>query len=189
MTRLPQPTTTSPGFLVLVYTMNGIAHKIRQRVISGVDITDATAMAAKAGSWASLLADCMSDLGSISGYVVQNPSGVELFSGAFSPVIPGTISSSGQQVAQSFTLDLVGRGAPGGGLAQGNTRHMWFLGVMPSTIDGPRIDVPPSTNYSDLEDFLNADTVIGADIYGTKAVFQSYMDAQINAHYQKRYGL
>lgn len=189
MARLPQPTTTSPGFLELIYDSNGITHKVRQRYISGVDPTDAVTIGPKALEWAEVLAPVMSTSSHITGYRSLNPSGIELFSGVFTPALAGTYAPDGAIASESWSYDLVGRGNPGGGLAQGNTRMMWFPGIAQTSLTGPSFVPPASSVWSDLLDFINGDDMIGADVYGTKAVFQNKVDLQFNAHYQKRYGL
>lgn len=189
MARLPQPSTTSPGFLELTYTAGTITHKVRQRVVAGVDITDPIVMGTEANDWAATLAAVLFDDQNIVSFRVLNPSGIELYTGTFTPTTVGTLPSAGVQAAQSFSHDIVGRGNPGGGLAQGNTRHMWFQSHWPAAFTDARYVFPDPGVYADLRDFLNNSVIIGADIYGSKAIFVSYSNLQFNAHYQKRYGL
>jgi len=187
MPRLPQPSTTSPGFLQLQYLQGSIPHVVRQRLISGVDPTDDTLMAATAAAWAAKLAPCMMNTCVIQAWRSLNPDGVELSSGVLSPAVSGSSAHGAVLASESSTFSLVGRGAPGGGLAQGNTRMEWFPGAIFTDIPGAST-VPGAGAFADLITFINADAVIGADSYGTKAVFQNKIDLQINAHYQKRYG-
>ena len=123
----------------------------------------------------------------ITGFRVLDPTRVELYTGTLATPVTGSNAHSAVLASESSTFDLVGRGNPGGGLAQGNTRHMWFPGVIWTDYPGPR-QAPPTTVIEALRTFLNTDTQIGADFFGSKAVFADYVDQQINAHYQKRYG-
>jgi hypothetical protein len=184
---LPAPSTTCPGFLVLVYTTGIIPHKISQRLIAGVDPTASTLMKTTADNWANALAPCMQNTCVITNFIVQDPSRTELYTGALTSPVTGGSAHTPVLASESCTFDLVGRGVPGGGLAQGNTRHMWFPGAIWTDWPGPRQTVLAS-EMAALRTFLNASAVIGADFYGSKAVFAPYVDQQINAHYQKRYG-
>lgn len=189
MTRLPQPSTTSPGFLQLVYTTNSLPHVVRQRVLSGVDITDPSVMGVEATNWLSkVIATCLPVV-TFQGWKVLNPSGIELYGGTFVTGNVGTKSASGALLSDSATEDIVGRGSPAPGLAQGNTRHMIFSGEYPGGVPGPSFPIPGSGPFFDLLTFLNTSVIIGADSYGTKAVFLSKVDMQFNAHWQKKYGI
>jgi hypothetical protein len=145
-------------------------------------------MGTEATAWLAKLVAVMDSTCTVSGWRVLDPSGVELYSGVFSTGNVG-VWAGGSQASHSGTFDIVGRGSPGGGLAQGNTRCMWFSGQMLTTHVDPSFPTGTSGIFFDLVNFLNTSTVIGADIYGTKAVFQYKIDLQINAHFQKRYGL
>lgn len=184
---LTPPSTTSPGFLELVYTTGAVSHKISQRLISGVDPLNAALMKTTADNWANALASCMANTCVITNFIVLNPARIELYSGALTSPVTGGSAHASVLASESSTFDLVGRGNPGGGLAQGNTRHMWFPGVIWTDWPGPR-QTTLATEIAALRTFLNASVVIGADFYGSKAIFAPYVDQQINAHYQKRYG-
>jgi len=187
MPRLPIPSTTSPGFLELIYFQGAIQHKISQRLITGVDPTNNTLMASTAQAWANALGPCMANTCVIGSYAVLNPDRIELFTGPLTTPVNGSSAHGAVIASESSTFDLVGRGNPGGGLAQGNTRHEWFPGVIWTDWPGPQ-QTTLDTNEQALRTFLNGSAVIGADFYGTKAIFRNYVDQQINAHYQKRYG-
>lgn len=185
---LPIPTTTSPGFLELQYVTGAVNHKIRQRYIAGVDPTDVTVVTGEATAWAAALGPCMANTCVINGFRSLDPSGVEYFSGVLASPVTGSNTHTSVLASESATFDLIGRGNPGGGLAQGNTRHMWFPGVIFTDWPGAQAPLPLPADFIALLAFLNADAVIGADFYGSKAVFVNKLDQQINAHYQKRYG-
>lgn len=184
---LPIPSTTSPGFLELEYITGAINHKISQRLLAGIDPTDTTLMQSVAESWAAVLGPCMANTCVITGFRVLDPTRTLLYSGVLSSPVIGSDAHSPVLASESCTFDLVGRGNPGGGLAQGNTRHMWFPGVIWTDEPGPRI-LQDNLHQDNLRDFLNGDDNIGADFYGSKAIFAGKVDQQINAHYQKRYG-
>lgn len=185
---LPIPSTTSPGFLELQYVTGAIPHKIRQRYLAGVDPSDATVVASVAAAWAAVLAPCMANTCVISSYRSLDPTGVQLLTGVLTSPVSGSNTHSSVLASESATFDLVGRGNPGGGLAQGNTRMMWFPGVIFTDWPGAQAPLPLPADFTNLLSFINTDTNIGADFYGSKAVFPTKVDQQINAHYQKRYG-
>lgn len=187
MPRLTPPSTTCPGFLELIYSQGAIVHRISQRLLAGVDPTDASLMLSTAGDWAAKLGPCMANTCVIQSYAVLNPARVLLFSGPLTTAVNGSGAHSAVLASESSTFTLVGRGNPGGGLAQGNTRHEWFPGVIWTDWPGPQ-QTSLATELANLRTFMNTSTVIGADFWGSKAVFRNVIDQQINAHYQKRYG-
>lgn len=187
--RLPQPATTSPGFLVLKYQTQAVDHKLRFRYLAGVDPTDATVIGPKALLMANFLATVMLSSSNVSGWISQNHDGVELITGIFSPAIVGGINPAGLTPSESFTYDIIGRGAPGGGLAQGNTRVMWFPGFLPLNELAKDFVTTPGDHWDLWVTALNADAVVGADQYGSKANYLRKVDCQVNAHFQKRYGI
>lgn len=188
MARLPQPATRSPGFLELQYTTGGIHHKVRQRYLAGVDPTDETLVGAEAATWLAAIIQACNNTVRFTAFRSLNPDGIEYFTGLFESGNVGTLSLDGALASDSASMDFVGRGAPGGGLAQGNTRHMWFPGIYPGNATEPTMTGNPPQFWDDLRDFLNNSAVVGADFYGSKAVFPNVINLQFNAHYQKRYG-
>jgi hypothetical protein len=187
MPRLPQPSTNSPGFLLLIYKNGIINHKVGQRLLAGVDPTDTATLKAEADTWAGFLGPAMMNVNVITDFEIQDADRIELFSGPLSAAVNGSNAHSAAIGSESCTFDLVGRGAPGGGLAQGNTRHMWFPGAIWTDWPGPQQTTLDSSEQA-LRGFLNASALIGADKYGSKAIFRNVVDQQVNAHYQKRYG-
>ena len=188
MPRLPQPSTLSPGFIVLAYVTGVIEHHVRVRLLADADVTDLTSMRGSAILLAEATQQILTDICTIHDWILQNADGVELFTEPFTSPYVGTSGSFDGGFAQSFSADIIGRGEPDIGLAQGNTRYMVFPGRDFTADVGPKIDMSGDAEFDDILSLLNTDTVMGADIYGTKAAWSPLVATQYNAHWQKRYG-
>lgn len=190
MPRLPQPVTRSPGFIGLLYNANGIEHKVGVRILAGVDITSLTAMRAAATELADAFATILPDVSFIHDWILQDPTRVELFREPFSPVKSGTLNYGATVASESASLDVPGRGQPAIGLAQGNTRFEFFPGVLvAATWQNKTYNVSGVPEFVAFNATLTGSTVYWADFYGSKANAGANWNTQVNAHYQKKYGL
>lgn len=193
MATLPEPTTRSPGSLCLHYKTGALEHVTSAKFIDGVDFdTSIAAIRTEAGNFATALAPVCGPSVSFNAWTIRDPDGVELYRESFSPPIVGTFDvTAGAVTAQSASLSWVGKGVgPTVGLKSGNCRVMVFPGWFTATDfqEAKVIAVVGNAFYPPLA-YLNASLLVGADFYGDHAEWSTLVNTQINAHYQKRYGL
>jgi hypothetical protein len=176
----------------LIYTTGVLEHVTSANFLADVVFTDLDPIRSQAEVWAGILADILTNTSFISSWRIVDPDGVSLYEEAFPAAISGVRSPGAAEVAsQSCSMTLTGKGAPAVGLAQGQTRTVTFLGTFdPVNWADFRHDVDDGViDFGPLRQFLNENEFIGADHYGTKATYRNYMVPQLNAHYQKTYGL
>jgi len=192
MPLLPQPDTTSPGSLQLLYTVGVLEHITSANFLADVVLTDISAIRTEAEAFAAVVAGLLTNTSFISTWRIADPANVSLYEEAFADPIVGTRSpDTNERVSQAATGSVTGKGRPAVGLAQGQTRTTVFLGSFDSTnwpdnrqaLDVGEIDFAP------LREFLVDSDIVGADNYGSKATYRNYWCPQINSHYQKTYGL
>jgi len=192
MPLLPQPDTTSPGALQILYTVGEIDHVTSANFLSGVDLGSLSAIRAEAVEFANRLSELLTNISFITSWRIVDPDGVSLYEESFGSVIPGARGVGGTEVAaQSMSGTLTGKGTPDVGLAQGQTRTVVFLGSFePEEWIDAKLDLSQSNiNFSGLRSFLIDSELVGADHYGVKATYRNYWTPQLNSHYQKKHGL
>lgn len=191
MARLPQPSTVSPGKLNLLYTSAGLEHRLGSYLRSDVDLTDIATISTAADDMAQAWKTLLAPAGNIHGWTITNLDGVTLYSAAFTPPIVGTLDlGSGTQPAQSTSFGLGGRGSAEIGVEGGQTRTEIFPGLFNLTaFQDNKIAIGAGGMGSAVLDFMDTSLVVGADRYGTPASYRPFLTTQINAHYQKRYGV
>lgn len=192
MPLLPQPSTTSPGALQLLYLVGAIDHVAASNLVADVDITDIATLRSAAQSLADIIKAEVSNITSINSWRLLDPSGVSLYEEAFDSPRVGTRTPTSDEVSmQSASITLTGKGRPPVGLAQGQTRFVWFPGFF-DVVNWPNARAALTAGDIDLTDLrthLNESDVIGADHYGVKADWRNYFVPQVNAHFQKKYGI
>jgi len=189
---LPDPGTRSPGKLRVLYTVNGREHQSSAWFKQPNDFSDIPTIRSEAEDFANaLMATCV--VGSNAhDWEIVDPTGVQLYTEPFSAPIVGTITPSGSVgPADSVSLSTIGKGVPPTiGNAFGNTRTFVFTGFYDTADWGNSILTPADNGYtSDLRDFLDGSTVVGADFFGQGAEYGVNYNVQVNAHYQKKYGI
>lgn len=190
MTQLPQPATISPGKLNLSYVAGALRHNLSSYIIEGVAIDDASAMRTEAEAMANAWATMMGDTCTIESWRITNLDGVTLHEEALTTPVTGLLVLLPSQSSQSASFSLTGKGNPAFGLKQGQTRTEVFPGVYNDPVfQEPQFPIGPSGLGHIVLNYMNLSNVIGADRYGSKAIYRPYLDTQINAHYQKRYGI
>jgi hypothetical protein len=191
MTELPAPSTLSPGKLELLYVSGDLSHKVGTNFGATVDVTDVPTIRTEAEALAAVVAPVVPNTVVINSWRITDPSGVSLYEEAFTSPISGTFTPvEGSFQSESASIALTGKGAPAVGLKQGQTRYEIFPNAYDANL-WDAVSQPLSTRagMSDLQDFLNSSTVTGCDFYGSPAVWRNYYTTQINAHYQKKFGL
>lgn len=192
MPLLPQPSTTSPGSLVLLYQVGALEHSVGSNLLAGVGFGDIDLFRDEADVLGNIVADLLTNISFITGWRICDPSGVSLYEEAFGTAKTGERASPSPEVfAQSATASLTGKGRPDIGLAQGQTKFTLFLGAFnPVAWNEARQNLTDGDiDFGPLRDKLNSSDVIGADEYGVKATWRNYWNPQINSYYQKTYGL
>lgn len=188
---LPEPITRSPGSIKLLYGQNEIQHTSGARLVAGVDINDLPTMRTAATGFADALKTCFPSFYTITGWRICDPAGATLYEEAFVPAKAGTrATDSGDKASQSTTHTLVGKGtASVVGEQQGQTRTVVYRGTWREDQDtGPRVNMVANQEEGLIKAFLEGSQVLGADFYGQQATYKPYVNVQINAHWQKRYG-
>lgn len=191
MAELPAPTTRSPGKLKLIYTAGALVHEVGTNFNETVDVTDVATIRTEAEALAAVVGPAMPNTCVITSWKITDPTGVTLYEENFTSPITGSKGGLGDDTqSDSSSMALTGKGQPEVGLKQGQTKftifpnyynpNTWNVARQPITVFGP---------MGAIRDFLNTSTVTGADFYGSPASWRAYVDLQINAHYQKRYGI
>jgi hypothetical protein len=191
MTELPAPTTLSPGKLELLYTAGLLPHKVGTNFNETVTITDVSTIRTEAIALAAVVGPCVPSTVVINSWRITNPSGVSLYEEAFATPIVGSYTLPTDAIqSESATFSLTGKGAPDVGLKQGQIRYELFGNYYDPLIwTYPTAAVSTHTGLAALRTFLNSSTVTGCDFYGSPGVWRNYYTTQINAHYQKKYGI
>jgi hypothetical protein len=191
MALLPIPATTSPGKLKLLYTSGVLQHEVGTNFGDSVDLTVIPPIRTEATALANVVKAVIPNTCTIDAWKITDPAGVTLYEEVFSPAITGTFTPAvGAVQSESASIAANGKGAPAVGFRAGQIKYTifpnWFS---PSYWEGPHVLPALITGWQALIDFLNASTLTGCDFYGSPGQWRSYLDTQINAHYQKRYGL
>lgn len=191
MPLLPQPDTTSPGALNLMYVVGTVEHNTSANFLATADITDVDNVRLEAIAFAEELQDLLTNISSVHGWRITDPAGVSLYEEEFAVAYDGIRApNANERFAQSASGSLTGKGVPAVGLAQGQTRTTVFLGSFDFTTwtEARHPLTVANINWTNLRQFLGVSDLIGADHYGVKATYRNYWTPQLNAHYQKRFG-
>jgi hypothetical protein len=187
---LPEPTTRSPGKLVLVYsTSTGIQHLSGVRYLHDLTLpTDAEALA-DATALANVYKACIAPSMTITGYRVTDPLGATIIEGSFSPVIAGT-GPTGGTLYLSQTITITGKGtAIVSGERVGQTRMVIYAASVVGITPGEKtLNIADYAWLLALKNHLVASTRYWADYYGQKAIARGLATIQFNAHTQRKYG-
>lgn len=186
------PTTLSPGYLVLKYTVDGYVHRTGLRLIAGVNLEDTAALGTVAVSWALALQGVLNDGGTPVGWEIHNPDHIRLFEAPFDDDYTGTHADAagGPFAALSRTLAYTGRGVGDSVFNQTGQwigrifvgkAYAWLEGVkqVPYTYDGPT---------SALWAFYDGCLVGPADFYGQHCELRTTLPVQHHALIQRLHG-
>jgi hypothetical protein len=187
---LPEPTTTSPGKLVLVYGTSTIQHTIGVRYLSGVTMPTASEALTDATALANALKPVLLSTYSITGWRITDPMGAVIQEGVFATAIAGTHATAGG-TSNSFTISVTGKGSNGSsGLRVGQTRAVIYPGMTYGVGTGAKtIPAAGDVPLTGFRDHLIASTRYWADFYGQKATARALLPVQHNAHAQRKLGM
>lgn len=186
---LPEPTTRSPGKLVLIYQANGNQHLTGVRYLHDVTLpTDAEALS-DATALANVVKAMIPSTSSITGYRITDPLGATIIEGSFATAIVGT-STSDTPLWDSKTITMTGKGTPiVAGERAGQTRMaVYTTGAFPIAPGQKVYDVASSVPLAALRTHLLASDRYWADYYGQKAIVRGVAPVQFNAHAQRKLG-
>jgi hypothetical protein len=188
---LPAPTTLSPGRLELLYVAGAVPHKVGSNFGETVDPSDVATIRTEAVAFAPIVAGVLPNTCVINTWRITDPSGVTLYEENFTTPITGTLTLATDAVqSESASLSATGKGAPAVGLKQGQTRFELFPNYLRTVIwELPQIPASTLIGWTALIAHLNTSTVIGCDFYGSPGTWRNYVTSQVNAHYQKKYGI
>lgn len=191
MAELPAPTTRSPGKLKLIYNAGALVHEVGTNFNETVDVTDVATIRTEAIALAAVVGPLMPNTCVINAWKIVNPDGVTLYEEVLASPVTGSKAGLGDDTAsQSSSMALTGKGQPEVGLKQGQTKFTIFPNYYnPNTWTEARQPIATFAGWEALRTFLNDSTVTGCDFYGSPASWRAYVDLQINAHFQKRYGI
>lgn len=191
MPTLPSPGTLSPGKLKLLYDDGTLFHEVGSNFAHGQDITDVPTIRTEAIAIAGLLGPCLTNTNTVRSWKIVNPSGVTLYEEALvTPVVGSTTGFADDILSQSASVALTGKGAPPVGFKQGQTKFTVFCGYYsPGHWTLPTQPVATMPGFTALRNHLNSSTVVGCDFFGQSATWRTTADLQINAHFQKRWGI
>lgn len=186
------PGTRSPGRLVIAYQTLGLEHLSAAWLVEGVDI-DASIdqLRDDASAFANALMDSCPNTSFAHSWSIVDPDGVQLVSENFSSPIAGTRSASDTLAAHSVQYTVTGKGESGSvALKSGITRTSIFAGLFPTSgMFGKDFLIATDGILWDLVSFLRDNDRIGADKFGQKATYSSRGLIQINAYWQREFGL
>src|SRR5664279_116112 len=189
---LPEPTTRSAGKLSLLYNTGTINHSAGAHLIAGVEITGLAILRIEAEAMAVAAQHVLAqDVCQINGWRVSNADGATVYEESFAVPYNGLITGSAQR-SDSASLGYVGKGqADTIGVKTGVTRTTFFPGIFMTNVmaDAKLPTTGSDSLFGPFLTLLNGSTIVGADFYGQKASYRNYINTQVNAHYQKRYGL
>lgn len=186
------PGTRSPGKIVLLYNNGLNDHLIGANFVGEVFPSDISDIRTEAEAFAAVVAHLLLPSGFVNAWRVTDPVGGNLYEESFDPPVEGTTTPDPDLlISQSFSLTSTGKGqAPSFGVKKGNTRTVLFPGYYNPANWGETYIDASSDNYDDaIVDFLGDSTLIGADFYGQKATYKQLYLVQVNAHWQKNYGI
>lgn len=188
-----QPITLSAGFVFLdyVHISQQLQHRTHVRLNVTADPLDPVTMGTEANTWGALLADCLDNHFSVTGWGTQSLTGVGLLLYTFaSPYLGTHTGSSGAEDYRSRTVTMVGRGIPSGGTGcKGPALTRMFVGDTYNFTPGQKyINAGGDAALDALRDFFATNSVIWHDYYGQKATIRSAYPVQFNAYMQRRKG-
>lgn len=192
MPLLPQPSTVSPGRLVLLYTVGVLQHEIGTNLVAGTDLTGVSAFRTAAQAFRDIIKDQLTSISYVQGWKVTDLAGTTLYEEDFPEIATGVRVPLNEEVAsQATTLTLTGKGRPPIGQAQGQTKVVFFPGTFDTLNwrDNRAATDAGAIDMGNLREWLVNEDLVGADHYGVKATWHDYMVIQVNSHYQKKYGL
>lgn len=190
---LTDPGTRSSGKLVMMYVgLNAIEHLAGANLLSTADIEDIAVQRVAANSFATALRTCLTNVSYIHSWRLTDPDGTVLYEEAFDPVITGNATApTGSIAAQSATITATGRGTSNV-LAnkRGSTRTVVFPSIFVPSLWLEKQIIPSGSEFGGtLITHLDSSNNHGADFYGQKATYKEYVLLQLNAHYQKEFGI
>ena len=183
------PGTRSPGKLALVYTTAGRQHEASVRFLTGVDINDITTIRTNATTLAGLVKAVLPVASQITAWRIKDPNGLRLYEEAFSPVIAGTHSASGNAWV-STTITITGKGVPIDlAHAAGQCRFPIYTSNAYAFGAGTRfINSNFDASLQALVDHMHSNLRYFADFFGQHAEPRSTVTVQFNAYTQRKYG-
>lgn len=192
MPLLPQPDTASPGALQLLYRVGAVDHVTSANILDDADFSDIAAWRTEAMDFAEAAIIQLTNISTITAWRLVNTTGVSLYEEDFAvPYVGSRGMGPGEFAAESCSISLTGKGTPPIGYEQGQTRTTIFVGTFDPVnwTQAKQVLDAGTVDFGVLRDYLVASTRVGADHYGTKATYRNYMCPQLNAHYQKKYGV
>lgn len=188
-----EPTTVSPGKLVLHYLAPGIGRmSIGWHFINGVDLTDVVHIRTEADRIANLLKDCLPPLASITDWSITEGNGFPYYNEPFASAYIGTHTVNGNmQEYYSTTVAFVGHAqAPSpGGCAGRLVSRLHTFGALNFAPGTKFFDASADSPYAHfISNALNASTYLPADGYGQQGNIGGIMPVQFNAAVQRRVG-
>lgn len=187
------PTTRSPGHLVLIYSdsVSGEIHKMSNRLMLGVDLGNTAVLQAEADAWAAKAFPCVTSNLQFTEWQAKDNSGAVVNGGLLTggPLVGTHNQTVNAQRWLSQTVDFEGKGHSVPPYCHGPSRFRLFIQGALLFIRGQKfVSANSDATYKAMKDFMNASTVVGADFYGQKAVFQDLLPVQFNASAQRRVG-
>lgn len=189
---LPDPGTRSPGRLIVRYQSPGITHEAGVWFKQPNDFGDIATIRSEAIDFATALMSICNTLVTAISWRIVDPSGAELYTEPLSPTISGVVALDANRfISQSCSVSATGKAVPPTiGTAFGRTATFVFPGYFRITDWDDTKLYPGNADYvSDLRDFLDGSLIVGADFFGQGAEYAEEYNLQINAHFQKRFGI
>jgi hypothetical protein len=186
---LPEPTTRSPGKLVLIYMSGGNQHLTGVRYLSGIAMPDDAQALIDATELANLVKVIMPNTNAITGYRITDPMGATILEGSFATAIAGT-HAGGSGPSFSKTLSFTGKGtAIVSGERVGQTRMALYVYDAYTISAGEKsTSVSGDPLLAGIKTGLLASVRYWADYYGQKAIVRGLATVQYNAHAQRKLG-
>lgn len=190
---LTDPGTRSPGRLAIGYQTAAIEHRSACWGIHGLDLDSSlTLIRGDANVFATALMACCPNTSFAHTWYILNPDGVELYSENFEAAIVGSATPPDPSyTSQSIEITATGKGTPPLiTTALGVTRTSVFTGYLAVAFELSKdfVVAPDGVGWTLLQ-FLRESVRWGCDRFGQKATYSTRMLVQINAHYQRQYGL
>lgn len=186
------PGTRSPGRMVIGYQTTGIEHLAGAWLVAGVDIdVQLEALRTDAIDFATALMDSCPNTSFAHTWYIVDQDGVQLVSENFENAIAGTRSTSDTMASNAMQLSVTGKGESGSVLVKsGITRTSVFVGMIPlAGFGGKDFVIPADGLLWDLLTWIREADRVGADKFGQKASYSSRGLIQVNAYWQRDFGI
>lgn len=189
---LIEPSSRSPGYLVLKYTALGRLHRASFRLVEGVDLDNIDMLRTQAEEWGYAFSQFAASTHEATGWELHSPERIRLYQEAFATAYTGVHSEAlgVNERWQSSTLTFTGRGVGDSVTTKvGNALTRFFVGATYQFIKGQKfLDKDSDAGLTAMYDFLDGCIIGPADFYGQHVEMRHEIATDWNSFAENHWG-